>query len=207
MKDMFPPKPHSMSPPARDTKVIIAGTSEHIFLELLQINFSWSISPSMLLKLHKLNLRWHGPIMHTHSMTCRQTLLSMQLVLYSKIYSLETSLPETPRHIGPSPWFCIFLTVTISVSSPSSSLHNHHQPMLFWNYLNLTWRYNNACTLNQFPTHPFHNPKYIFLKLLHLGFSKVQGQPHNSAFCTQPTFSLHPSSTLFDCRQQSKIFY
>ena len=34
------PKPHSMFLPVWDPKVIIAGTSEHTFLELLQLKFS-----------------------------------------------------------------------------------------------------------------------------------------------------------------------
>ena len=34
------PKPHSMFPQAWDPKVIIAGTSKHTFLELLQLKFS-----------------------------------------------------------------------------------------------------------------------------------------------------------------------
>ena len=34
------PKPHSMFPPAWDLKVIIAGTLEHTFLELLQLKIS-----------------------------------------------------------------------------------------------------------------------------------------------------------------------
>ena len=33
------PKPYSMSSPAWDPKVIVAGTSEHTFLELLQLKF------------------------------------------------------------------------------------------------------------------------------------------------------------------------
>ena len=39
IKDVFPPKPHFMSPLAQDTKVITTSTSEHIFLELLQLKF------------------------------------------------------------------------------------------------------------------------------------------------------------------------
>jgi len=40
IKDVFPPKPQSMSPLAQDTKVITTNTSEHIFfLELLQLKF------------------------------------------------------------------------------------------------------------------------------------------------------------------------
>ena len=34
------PKPHSMFPPVWDLKVIIAGTLEHTFLELLQLKIS-----------------------------------------------------------------------------------------------------------------------------------------------------------------------
>ena len=85
----------------------------------------------MFLKLLLFNLRRHGPIMYAHSTTCRRTLLNMQSVPYSKIYSQETSLPKTPRHTRPTPSFRMFHMVTIYASSPSSSLHNQHQPMLF----------------------------------------------------------------------------
>ena len=97
------PKLHSMFPQAWGPKVIIAGTSKHIFWNYSNLNLAWSISESTFLKLLQLNVCRHGPIIQAHSMTCRWTLFSMQSVPDLKVYFLETSTPEGPQHTGPTP--------------------------------------------------------------------------------------------------------
>ena len=124
IKDVFPSNTHSISPPVRGTKVIVIGTSEHIFLKLHQLKFCLKNFRKNTSEITLLNLHWHRPILHAHSTTCCWTPFSMRSVLYSKIYFLETSSLEIHQRTGPAPWFPMFHTVTIFASSPSSSLHN-----------------------------------------------------------------------------------
>ena len=90
------PKLHFVFLQAWDPKVIVAGTSKHIFWNYSNLNSAWSISESTFLKLLQLNVRRHGPITHAHSMTCHQTSFSMQSVQDPKVYFPETSTPEAP---------------------------------------------------------------------------------------------------------------
>ena len=101
--DKWSPKLHSMFPPAWDLKVIIVDTSKHTFWNYPNLNSAWSISKSTLLKLLQLNIHWHGPITHAHSMTYRRTSFSMQSVPDPNVYFSETSTPEVPQHIGTVP--------------------------------------------------------------------------------------------------------
>ena len=59
------PKLHSMFPRAGDPKVIVAGTSKHIFWNYSNLNSTWSISESTFLKLLQLNIRRMVPS-HRH---------------------------------------------------------------------------------------------------------------------------------------------
>ena len=129
-------KPYSMFPPLWDPKVIVAGTLKHTFWNYSNLNSAWSISESTLLKLLQLNVHWHGPITHAHSMTCHRTSFNMQLVPYPKLYFPETSTLEGPQHIGPSPWCHMFHPFTSSSSPPPPA---YPESISFWNYLNLTW--------------------------------------------------------------------
>ena len=97
------PKLHSMFPQAGDPKVIVAGTSKHIFWNYSNLIPAWGISKSTLLKLLQLNVLQHGPITHAHSMTCYRTSLSMQSVPDPKVYFPGTSTPEGPQHTRPPP--------------------------------------------------------------------------------------------------------
>ena len=74
------PKLHSMFPQAWDPKVIVAGTSKHIFWNYSNLNSAWRISESNFLKLLQLNVHRHGPITQAHSTTCHRTSFSMQSV-------------------------------------------------------------------------------------------------------------------------------
>ena len=106
--DKWLPKLHSMFPQAGDPKVIIVGTSKHIFWNYSNLNPAWSISESTLLKLLQLNVRRHSPITHAHSMTCRWTSFNMQLVPDPKVYFPGTSTLEGPQHTRPAPWGHMF---------------------------------------------------------------------------------------------------
>ena len=113
-----------MFPQAGDPKVIVVGTSKHIFWNYSNLNPAWGISESTILKLLQLNVRQHGPIMQAHSTTCRRTSFNMQSVPDPKVYFPGTSTPEGPQHIGPTPWsfthsLCFILVIFITnISTP-----------------------------------------------------------------------------------------
>ena len=105
-----------MFPQAGDPKVIVAGTSKHIFWNYSNLNPVWSISECTLMKLLQLNVRQHGPITHAHSMTCRRTSFNMQLVPDPKVYFPGTSTLEGPQHTGPAPWGICFTHLLCFIS-------------------------------------------------------------------------------------------
>ena len=111
------PKLHSVFPQAWDPKIIVAGTSKYIFWNYSNLNPTWSISESTLLKLLQLNVRQHGLLTHAHSMTCCWTSFSMQSVPNLKVYFLGTSTPEGPQHTRPALWGRMF--------HPFALLHPH----------------------------------------------------------------------------------
>ena len=95
-----------------------------LFWNYSNLKSAWRILENILLKLLQLNARRHGPITEVHSTTCRGTSFSMQSVPYSKVYSLETSTPESPQRTGPVPWWRMFHPFTLL---HCHILHNHHQ--------------------------------------------------------------------------------
>ena len=122
------PKPHSMFPPAWDLKVIIAGTLEHIFLELLQLKSSLKYFRKYSSELLQLNIRQHGPITHAYSMTCCRTSFSMQLVPDPKVYFPGTSTSEGPQRTRPAPQGRMFHP--FALLHPRHLHHQHQHPRI-----------------------------------------------------------------------------
>ena len=89
-----------MFPQAGDLKIIVAGTSKHIFWNYSNLNPAWGISESTLLKLLQLNVRQHGPITQAHSTTCRRTSFNMQSVSDPKVYFQEHLHQRVPNIQG-----------------------------------------------------------------------------------------------------------
>ena len=133
------PKLHSMFPQAGDPKVIVAGTSKHIFWNYSNLNPAWGISESTLLKLLQLNVRQHGPITQAHSTTCCRTSFSMQSVRSQGVPPRNIYTRVSPTYRAST--MGVYVSPIRFASSPSSSSPTSAPPksISFWNYLNLTW--------------------------------------------------------------------
>ena len=125
VKNVFPPKPYSMSPLARDTKVIVVGAPTHMFLELLQLKLYLKYFRKYASEITSTQppSTWSH---HAHTFyDLLPTPLGIQLVPYSKLYSPKTSTPKFPNIQ------CQLHGIICFTQLPSPLhlrvLHNHHQ--------------------------------------------------------------------------------